>query len=418
MNYVSFFLYYKLKMHDNLSMIVRIVRLSESNSFFLFGPRACGKSTLLKSHFRKLLTDKKALWIDLLSPETGYKLSQKPERMLDMWRVHQPPWIVIDEIQRIPSLLDVAHQMIEEKEVCFALSGSSARKLRRGHANLLGGRATALYLAPFSFIEIEQRFDLSRALKFGLLPRFWTDNKMSDEEIIRSLYAYVDVYLKEEVAAEQLVRHLDPFKRFLESAAQSNGTVINFSKIERDAGLGASQAQKHFDILSDTLIGFFLAPFHTSIRKRQSRKSKFYFFDTGVLRALRMMAGESLHPSTFEYGNLFETFLINEVLKTASALEKRWKFSYLQTQGGVEIDLVIEKPQTAPLLIEIKSAETVKKEHLRALKTLSDEFPDSEKRLWHRGKDSFVTDGIKCMPWYEGIKELFLTPSSSAPYTG
>ncbi len=411
-------------------MLKRMCKLSKSNSFFLFGPRGSGKSTLLKSHFgtgfgksvnksldlekskpRNLKKDspdfnKNILWIDLLDTQMEYKLNQKPELLEQMWQVSQPQWVVIDEVQKNPKLLDVVHRMIEEKNVKFALSGSSARKLKRGHANLLGGRAIALYLSPFSYFEIRGQFDLDRSMKFGLLPRFWAE-QMSDDDIVRSLYAYVDIYLREEVFAEQLVRKLDPFRRFLSTAALANGTVINFSNIERDAGLGASQAQKHFEILSDTLIGFFLPPYNTSIRKRQIQKSKFYFFDTGVLRALQMLAGESLHSSTFEYGNLFETFIINDVFKMASALEKRWRFSYLKTQAGVEVDFIVEKPRGVPILIEIKSSTDIKKEHLKSLKNLGSEFPGSAKYLWYRGKESLVRDEIKCVPWQEGLKELF-----------
>ncbi|MCY4643162.1 MAG: AAA family ATPase [Bacteriovoracales bacterium] len=383
-----------------------MIDLTKEQSFFLFGPRNSGKSTLLKTHFKELQTKGDILWIDLLDAQIQYQLSQRPSLLMDMWDAKKPPWIVIDEIQKNPKLLDIVHKMMEETSAKFALSGSSARKLKRGHANLLGGRALPFYLFPFSFMELEKKFNLDRALKFGLLPRFWA-SPMSDKDTVRGLYAYVDTYLKEEIASEQIVRKLDPFQRFLSVSAQSNGNIINFSKIERDAGLGASQAQKHFQILSDTLLGAFLPPYHSSIRKRQERKSKFYFFDTGVLRALQMMAQESLHPSTFEYGNLFETFIINEVLKMTAYLEKKWKLSYLKTQAGVEIDLIVEKPRTAPILIEIKSSLDIKEEHLKTLKRLASDFPKSTRYVWYRGPESYRIDQIQCLPWHQGIKELF-----------
>ena len=324
-----------------------------------------------------------------------------------MWRVHKPKWVVIDEIQKNPVLLDIVHKMIEDHGVKFALSGSSARKLKRGQANLLAGRAIALYLPPFCSMELGKNFNLSRALKLGLLPRFWNGEKLSDKDIVRSLYTYVDVYLKEEVAQEQLVRKLTPFRIFLQVAGQTNGFVINFSKIDRDAGLGAGQARKYFEILSDTLLGVFLPPYHRSIRKRQDQGSKFYFFDTGVVRALQMLAGESLSPSTFEYGNLFETFIINEIFKISRALEKRWHFSYLRTQAGVELDLIVEKPRTKPILIEIKSSLRIKQEYLRPFKRLSEDFPKSQKYIWYRGEDSYVKEGVRCLPWHKGLKQLF-----------
>ena len=389
-------------------MIERLCKIPKSNSFFLFGPRGCGKSTLLKAHFDafKEMGSSQVLWVDLLESKLHYELSQDPERLLEMWAVNKPEWVVIDEVQKIPALLDSVHKGIEEYKIKCALSGSSARKLKKGAANLLGGRAFALSLSTFSFFEVRKIFDLNKAINFGLLPRFWAE-EIADADIVRSLYGYVDVYLKEEVAAEQLVRNLDPFRRFLRVAAQSNALTINFSKIERDAGLGASQAKKHFDILVDTLIGSFLEPYHNSIRKRQEKSSKFYFFDTGVVRALNLLAGESLHESTYEYGNLFETFVVNEFFKLSKALEKKWKFSYLRTQAGVEIDLIIEKPRAKPILIEIKSSKEVKREHLKNLNQVSFDFKGSEKYLLYTGGREFMKNDIRCLPWEKGLEEIF-----------
>lgn len=393
-------------------MIPRLTKLSKSHSFFLFGPRACGKSTLLKKHFNiqsdnPSLSNKKVLWIDLLESKTHYKLSQNPDFLLDMWNLHKPKWIVIDEVQKIPKLLDSVHKMIEDHGVKFALSGSSARKLKKGQANLLAGRAISINLSLFSSFELKNNFNLNKALRFGLFPRFWSDEKITDKDKIRSLYAYVSTYLKEEIAAEQIVRNLDPFRRFLSVAAQSNSQIINFSKIERDSGIGSSQASKHFEVLIDTLIGHFLEPYHNSIRKRQTKKSKFYFFDTGVIRALNLLAEESLNSSTYEYGNLFETFIINEVLKHIFALEKKWKLSYLQTQSGVEVDLIIEKPRTPPLLIEIKSTTSIKKEHLQSLEKVKKDFPKSKAYILYRGVKSFKHNDIYCLPWQEGLVSIF-----------
>ena len=387
-----------------IRMIPRTLSLSRNHSFFLFGPRNSGKSTLLKMHFASI--NQPTLWIDLLDAQTHYELSQNPRQLPEMWNADKPPWIIIDEVQKSPILLDTVHKMMEEKDIKFALTGSSARKLKRGNANLLGGRAIPFYLLPLCYNEIVDSFDLDRSLCLGMLPRLWASS-INEEDMTRFLYAYVDVYLKEEVAAEQLVRKLDPFRRFLAVSAQSNGEIINYSKIERDAGLGAGQAQRHFEILEDTLIGRFLPPYHTSIRKQQVQKSKFYFFDTGVLRALRMMAGESLHSATYEYGNLFETFIVNDIFKMTYALEKRWNFYYLKTKMGVEIDLIIERPKGAPVLIEFKSSTVVKDEYLRSLKGLADKFPGSSRQLWYRGTESIEREGIKCVPWQRGIKELF-----------
>jgi len=384
-------------------MIDRLLTPSRTQSFFLFGPRGSGKSTLLNNLFR----NESVLWIDLLEQRQEFELSQSPDSLLERWAALKQKWIVIDEIQKIPRLLDVVHRGIESHRIKFALTGSSARKLKRGGANLLAGRAASYSLSPFSSIELGKAFRLTEALSTGLLPRFWNE-KLTAADRVRSLYSYVQSYLKEEIAAEQLVRSLDPFRRVLVSAAQSNAKIVNFAKIERDAGVKHSQAERHFEILVDTLIGRYLEPFETSIRKRQSKKSKFYFFDTGVIRALTNMAGESLSESTFEYGDLFETFVINEFFKIAEALELKWRFSYLRTKDDVEIDLVIEKPRGPLTLVEIKSMKNQPpQETISAFAKIGREFNKANLYLLTNASQSSLVNGVQCRHWLEGLKEIF-----------
>lgn len=383
-------------------MISRICNLSKQQSFFLFGPRGSGKSTLLKQHFK----GQDVLWINLLEQKTEFQLSQDPDHLLEIWKAKKTKWIVVDEVQKIPALLDVAHNGIEEHRILFALTGSSSRKLKRGGANLLAGRAASFQLSPFSSVELGKKFDLQKALQFGLLPKLWSE-QLSDSEIIRSLYSYVQTYLKEEVAAEQLVRNLDPFRRFLVCAAQSNSKIINYSKIERDAGVTHSQAERHFEILCDTLIGRYLEPYDTSIRKRQTKKSKFYFFDTGVVRALSNLVDETLSSSTFEYGDLFETFIINEFFKLIESYEKRWRLSYLKTKDNAEIDLIIEKPRGAPILVEIKSANQVTPDDVQSYIEIAKEFPKSEKYVFSNMKKSFEHKGVTFVHWQDGLTRIF-----------
>jgi predicted AAA+ superfamily ATPase len=384
-------------------MINRLSKLSKTQSFFLFGPRGSGKSTLLRQHFRKDDT----LWIDLLEQRLEFELSQDPDRLLEIWKAQETKWIVIDEIQKIPRLLDVVHKGIEEYRIKFAMTGSSARKLKRGASNLLAGRAASFSLFPFSALELKDQFDLNSALQFGLLPRYWSEESLSPKDKIQSLYAYVQTYLKEEVASEQLVRNLDPFRRFLVSAAQSNGKILNLSQIERDTGVSRQQVQRHFEIVEDTLLGRFLVPYDTSIRKRQVQKSKFYFFDTGVVRALQNLVQEPLVPSSFEYGDLFETFLINEFFKLKEFLELPWEFSYLRTKDQVEIDLIIEKPRRNLILVEIKSSTSIKKDSLRSTLQLSKEFKSAEKFILYRGNEEIMLDDFQCLPWKKGLQKIF-----------
>ncbi|MFN8791371.1 MAG: ATP-binding protein [Bdellovibrionales bacterium] len=385
-------------------MIKRLTNLSNSQSFFLFGPRGSGKSTLLRDHFSK----QKTLWFDLLDQKLEFELSQSPDLLLERWAAVKSPWIVIDEVQKIPRLLDVVHRGIESHRIKFALTGSSSRKLKRGGANLLAGRAASFFLAPFTSYELDKRFNLDEALALGLLPRFWSDQEsLSQQDRVRALYSYIQTYLKEEVAAEQLVRNLDPFRRFLVAAAQSNGKILNYSQIEKDSGITHSQAERHFEIICDTYLGHYLVPYETSIRKRQSKKSKFYFFDTGVVRALKNLAGEPLHPSTFEYGDLFETFLINEFFKLRDALEKRWEYSYLRTKDNVEIDLIIERPRGKPILVEIKSTPKISADSLAPFFKIAEEFKGSDKFVLSRDPDPKEIKNTLCLPWKDGLAQIF-----------
>jgi predicted AAA+ superfamily ATPase len=383
-------------------MYKRLTELPSKQSFFLFGPRGCGKSTLIKNHFK----NKDHLWINLLDQKLDLELNNNPDGILEMWSSKKTDWIVIDEVQKIPKLLDVVHRGIEDYKIKFALTGSSARKLKRGRANLLAGRAASLLLSPFSALEIQKEFELTKALKFGLLPQYWSEG-LGTKEITRSLYSYVQTYLKEEIAAEQIVRKLDPFRRFLNCAAQSNGKIINYSSLERDAGISHSQAESHFEILCDTLVGRYLEPFDTSVRKRQSKKSKFYFFDTGVVRTLSGQVEESLSESTYEFGTLFETFLINEFFKLKESLEKNWQFSYLRTKDDAEIDLIIEKPRSKPILVEIKSFKSISEKSITSFSKISDAMEYSERYLLSNCVTSYNKNGIRCLHWTSGLKEIF-----------
>jgi predicted AAA+ superfamily ATPase len=385
-------------------MIHRLLKTSNSLTFFLFGPRGVGKSTWLKEQTVNL---GKNLWIDLLNQRTELQLRQNPDLLVNLWQgAERPKLVVIDEVQKIPELLNVVHFMIEEYKVRFILTGSSARKLKRGGANLLGSRAAEKNLFPFSSVELQEKFDLKKALKFGLLPKIYLED-LSDQDRSDLLYGYISTYLKEEVAAEQLVRNLDPFRRFLVAAAQMNTKKINHSKLERDAGIGTRQSERNFDILVDTLLGTFLEPFDHSIRKRQTQRSKFYFFDTGVVRALQDLAGEELVNQSYEFGDLFETFLFNEFIKLKSYLGLRWKFSYLSTKDDSEIDLVIEKPRGKPILVEIKSAESLNEDHLNSLRKLKRDLPHQTAYCLSRQKTVQEIDGIRCLPWQKGLVEIF-----------
>lgn len=383
-------------------MIHRLCNLPTKQSFFLFGPRGTGKSTLLSSHFKEY----NPLWINLLDQRTELHLSQNPDHLINLWKNKKTDWIVIDEVQKIPRLLDVVHLCIEDYKIKFALTGSSARKLKRGGANLLAGRAVERRLAPFSAIELGSQFNLSQSIQIGLLPKIWNEH-FNNQEASDFLYSYINTYLKEEIAAEQLVRNLDPFRRFLVSAAQCNGKIINHSAIEVDSGVPRKQSERHFEILIDTLLGQYLYPFDASIRKRQTKKAKFYFFDTGVVRTLQNLVEHEVENSTYEFGNLFETFLINEFFKLSSALQKRWEFSYLQTSSQNEIDLIIEKPRSKLILIEIKSFSKIRKEQIEGFIKIKKDIKHETAYVLSNDPTAQEIEGIRCLHWKNGLKEIF-----------
>lgn len=386
----------------------RIVKLSKSHSFFLFGARATGKSTLLKAEF----PTESCLYIDLLDPLMDERLANNPQELIAIIKAHpDKKWIIIDEIQKIPKLLDVVHQLSANKSIKFALTGSSARKLKRGNANLLAGRAFNYVCHPLSFRELGTEFLLNDILQFGALPEIFS---LSTEDKKDFLRAYIETYFKEEIVAEQIVRKLRPFKNFLAVAAQMNGKILNIQKIANDVGVDHSTVQNYFEILEDTLVGFLLEPFHQSIRRRQRQASKFYYFDIGVTNALQKTLDNIPTPGTFAYGKSFEHFIITEIRKLASYKKPDWSFSYLMTKDNVEVDLIIERPGLPLVAIEIKSTtnlNSLDRSSLTAFSKLTNEFTNCETYIVSQDPIEKKIDHISCLPWKDFIIKLLLPES-------
>ncbi|MBM4222574.1 MAG: ATP-binding protein [Gammaproteobacteria bacterium] len=384
-------------------MFFRQLPLTQQQSFFLFGARGVGKTTLLTT----LPWLKDALMINLLESKKENYFARNPDGLIDIVSAlpENQRYVIIDEIQKIPKLLDVIHYLIEKTNKIFILTGSSAKKLRHGGSNLLAGRAVLFHLYPLTYLECEQEFSLNNALQYGLLPKIFGLQHDLDKQLF--LETYVNLYLKEEVWAEKYIRNLDPFRHFLEVAAQSNGKKINISNIARDVGVSDYTVQDYFSILEDTLIGYYLQPFDHSFRKRLSKKPKFYFFDTGVVRALAGLIELSLVESTSAYGEAFEHFIINQCIQLASYYHRNYRFSYLETKDDAEIDLVVERPGQKTLFIEIKSSTTVEARHLSTLRTLSRDFGDCESVCFSRDPFQKVIDNIMVYPWEEGVKRFF-----------
>ena len=386
-------------------MYERINKLPINQHFFLFGARGVGKSTLLQHLFER----QHCLWIDLLDLDEEARLSRDPMQLESMVLALPASYthVVIDEIQKIPKLLDVVHRLIENpnNKKFFILTGSSARKLKRGGANLLAGRAFVYHLFPLSFLELGEQFQLNAILSWGSLPKiFQLENPLEKQKFLN---AYAHTYLKEEIWAEQFIKKLDPFRHFLEVAAQNNGKIINHSNIARDVNVTDMTVKEYYQILEDTLIGFHLPAFKHSFRKRLGTKSKFYFFDIGVTRALARLLTIPVQNGTSYYGDLFEHFIIIECMKLADYYNLDYRFSYLQTHSGVEIDLIVDRPGKPYLFIEIKSEQNVAREKLNNLRDLSMEIGLCEAVCFSQDKHAKRFDTVLVLPWQEGIKRYF-----------
>lgn len=383
-------------------MIPRYITLPFDYSFFLFGPRGSGKSTLLRTIFPDMT---QCVWLDLLDPEEEGRFQAYPNELLNrVSHLKSKQWVIIDEVQKAPKLLDLVHKLIEEKGFLFALSGSSARKLKRGAANLLAGRAFMFHLYPFSSFELGETFNMEEVLQWGTLPKV-TELKFTEEKKL-FLQAYANTYLKEEIQVEQIVRNLPSFRRFLEVAAQMNGLPLNYSKIARDVHTDHSVIKSYFEILVDTLVGFELPAYHTSIRKQQRQASKFYFFDCGVRRALDKTLDIPLRPKTYEYGRAFEHFIILEFYKLCNYRNKEETLYYLQTKDNVEVDLIISRPGKKTLFIEIKSTEDITNQDFTSLAKIVENVRNSEAFILSLDPRLKSKHNIQAYHWRE-FMELF-----------
>lgn len=380
-----------------------MINLPKDHSFFLFGARGTGKTHLLREEFSE-----NSLYIDLLDLENEAKYQLKPELLYKELSAlpESIRYVVIDEIQKAPKLLDVIHRKIEERgnDLIFVLTGSSARKLKKGAANLLAGRAFVFHLFPFTSGELGEDFQLSGALQYGLLPK--VVNYDDDLSKRRFLKAYAHTYLKEEVWGEQLVRKIEPFRRFLQVAAQSHGQELNYSKISRDVGVDANTVKNYYSILEDTLLGYYLPAFNGSVRKQLKLTSKFFLFDTGLKRALEGSLDVSISHGSFEYGNLFESFIISELKRNIAYREIEIDFSYLATDGGAEIDLLLSQGGKVRFIIEIKSATSYKTEFIKHLKDFKKDFRGARAYVLYDGTDDLIDQDIIITPWRDGIKKI------------
>ncbi len=355
-------------------------------SFFLFGPRGTGKSTLLKklfpgAHFFNLLMERK-FQTYLVNPEQFYNEVQALEA---------GTWIVVDEIQRLPGLLNYVHQLIEEKKWKFILTGSSARKLRKAGVNLLAGRALTKALFPFVPYELQDDFNLKKCLQYGLLPLV-----LAEQEPEETLRSYVETYLKQEIKEEALVKNLAGFSRFLAIAGIYHGQTLNISNIAREAEVSRTTVQGFFEILEDTLIGYRLNAFTSKLRVRETKHPKFYFFDSGVVRALKNQTGE-VDPN--EAGSLLEGFILHTLRSYQSYYKAFDEIFYWQpADSNTEVDFLIKKGSHF-WAIEVKHTTKIRPQDLKGLHAISDLKGLQKKILVYAGKErQKLKNDIEVMP--------------------
>ena len=374
-------------MYQRIADIER--RIDEA--MFLFGARQTGKSTLLKSRFPD------AIMFDLLNNELQKRFRRNPELLREMIQTKpEGTLVIIDEIQKVPELLDEVHWLMTNKNIRFILCGSSARKLKRSSANTLGGRAVPMYFYPLVSAEIPD-FDIIRAIQNGMLPRHYVvDNATA------RLRGYVDIYLKEEIQQEALVRELDSFGRFLEVAAIMDGEMLNYENIATDCGVSAKTIKEYFRILYDTLLGYEI-PAYTKVKKRRVVQSpRFYYFDVGVANYL--MGRTRLMPGTDEFGHAFEHFIIQELVAYLNYTDSSERLSYWRTYTGIEVDAILGDAKVA---IEIKSADEVKAKHKKGLREFAKEYPDTRLIVVSLDKMTRVSEGIECIYVYDFLRMLW-----------
>ena len=359
---------------------------------FLFGPRQTGKSYWLRKKFPK------ALYYDLLKADLFLALSRSPHRLREeiLAQKPKPKLVIIDEIQKIPALLDEVHYLMEQYQLRFILTGSSARKLKRGGANLLGGRALYRQLFPLVSQEIPN-FDLLRIIRFGSLPSIYPAHKAQ-----ALLHAYVHTYIKEEIQAEGLLRRLEPFSAFLEMAGKTNTELINYSHIGSDVGVSSKTIKEYYLILQDTFIGSLLGPYKKTQKRKAVSMHKFYFFDIGIAHALNNQW--SVKEGTTEFGRAFEHFIFHEIKAYLQYTEDHRPFCFWRSKNHQEVDFVVGDN----LAIEVKASRTVRTRDLKGMKALCEEGPFPYKIIVSlEPRPRLIENQFLVLPYKEFLKKLW-----------
>jgi predicted AAA+ superfamily ATPase len=361
-------------------------------SIFLFGPRGTGKSTWIGSALPA------ALRVDLLKESTFAELAGHADRLESLADAANAKTIVVDEVQKLPSLLDEIHRLIESRGFRFVLTGSSARKLKRSGANLLGGRARTLTMHPFTASELGTKFDLPHAIRHGMLPTVWVSPDPG--EYLRS---YVGTYLRQEVQQEALVRNVASFSRFLEAASFSQGSVLNVQSVAADCGINRKTVENHFDLIEDLLISVRLPSFHRRAKRKLTTHPKFYFFDTGVYRALRPRG--PLDSADDIDGAAIETLVLQSLRAENANRGFGYDLYFWRTFDGKEVDFVLYGPRGFHA-IEVKRTSRFREEDIASLRLFCADYPQARGLLLYGGHQRYRFGTIEVVPLSEGLTEL------------
>ena len=373
-------------------MYTRLLERPVRQSFFLFGPRGVGKTAWLRARFPD------ALFFDLLDADTYTRLLAAPTRLGDEIPAGYRGWVVLDEIQRLPDLLNEVHRLIEARRLRFVLTGSSARKLRRKGVNLLAGRALTRFMHPLTVTELGQDFDLRRALQYGCLPFACTEPEPRDY-----LRSYVTTYLREEVQQEGFARNLAAFARFLEAASFSQGSVLNMAAVARESAVNAKVAEDYFSILEDLLIAVRLPVFAKRAKRRVVAHPKFYFFDAGVFQAIRPRGPLDSPEET--RGAALETLFLQQLRAVNDYADLGYSLHYWRTAAGDEVDFVLYG-ERGLVAFEVKMTQTVRPGDLRGLRRFRESYPQAKTFFVHPGSRRRHDAGIEIMPAEAALRGL------------
>jgi predicted AAA+ superfamily ATPase len=363
-------------------------------SFFVWGPRQVGKSSLLATAYPEART------VDLLLTAEYTRYLHHPGLLRDELRdAPRGTLVVIDEVQRVPALLDEVHWLIERRGLCFAMCGSSARKVRRGHANLLGGRALRHELFGLVSAELGDAFDFVRMANHGTLPRHYLTDRPA-----KRLQAYVEDYLEQEIAAEALVRNVPAFAGFLRAAAIGDTELVNYTNIARECAISAPTVKEHYTILEDTLLGRFLPAFTKRPKRRAILAPKFYFADVGVVNHLTRRG--ALSPGSELFGKALESVVHHELCAFREYHERAWGMAFWRLASGIEVDFVLGDAEVA---IEVKSTANASTVHLNGLGAFGEEYPEVRRRILVclEPKRRRLQSGIEVMPVTTFLRELW-----------